>query len=457
MLNIKNRLSTKIFLGIFVILMCVCITIYGMLVLIMPKTYEKGEAKKASKNFYDLSEELSELNIDNWEEHILIFLSANPGSVSIHDSDNKEIIEGSNFNIGNVNQQNNSEISETLSGFIEKDGVEYRISFNRSTQEVDQFTATFIKVLPIIIVIILIVSILVAFFYSRFLSKPIENITKVSREMADLNLTAKSAISRNDEIGMLSDNLNIMAGNLNQALGDLKNANDQLKLDMEKERLEEKKRKDFFAAVSHELKTPVTVLKGQLDGMICNVGKFADRDSYLQEAYNTTENVEKLIKEILLLSKLDTVDLNITKINLMDVVTKIINEYKPISMSKEIVVDINIDPDAFIQADLRLMKKVLSNIIGNAFKHSQDKAQVKIYSDFRDDKVILYVTNSHSKIREDEIDMLYEPFYIKDGARNSSSGSGLGLYIVKSILDLHNFSYKIKNTSDGVQFKLTFN
>ncbi len=187
--------------------------------------------------------------------------------------------------------------------------------------------------------------------------------------------------------------------------------------------------------------------------MILNVGKFKDRDKYLQQAYQTTESIEKLVREILLIAKLDTLSLNYERINLSSLINNSIQTYESIAQEKNIKFNKCIENDLEICADKKQMQTALSNIIGNAVKHSPENSIVDIY--IKDN--VLSVENSGVHIKADEISQIWQPFYRTDKSRSrDTGGSGLGLYIVKTILDLHEFEYRFENNDKGMKFTIIF-
>jgi len=320
-----------------------------------------------------------------------------------------------------------------------------------------QVTDIFTEVFPYVLALILFISFVTAFVYSRILAKPIVKISNVSKRMANLELTKRCDTSRSDEIGILANNLNEMAEKLSASMDELKNANEKLQADIKKEREHERRRRDFFTAISHELKTPVTILKGELDGMILNVGKFKDRDKYLQEAYKTSESIEELVREIMTLAKLDTIRLQPEAIQLSEITDEFIATYEAIAQSKQIQINCQYDENVMTQADRVQMKTVISNIIGNAVKHSPKHSVVDIGITKSGDAVTLSVQNSGVQIAPDELPMLWEPFYRTDKSRSrDTGGSGLGLYLVKTILDLHGFSYQFEPIEAGMEFTIIF-
>ena len=162
--------------------------------------------------------------------------------------------------------------------------------------------------------------------------------------MASLDMTWRCDETRIDEIGQLSESLNNMAVNLDMAMKDLQAANIALKGDIERERAQERQRRDFFAAVSHELKTPITILKGQLEGMIGNVGMYKDREKFLRHALIKTESMEGLVKEILAISKIEAQAsaLKLSKVNLSEMLAACCHEYEALLSEKEMQLRLNI-------------------------------------------------------------------------------------------------------------------
>ena len=149
---------------------------------------------------------------------------------------------------------------------------------------------------------------MISLFYSRYLSKPIRKLGVASDKMAGLDFSVRTEMKRTDELGTLSRSLDTMAQNLDQALKSLRSANAKLKDEMEQERELERRRMEFFAAASHELKTPITILKGQIEGMEQNVGVYKDRDKYLARAREVTVTLQNMVQEILMISKWSPAD-----------------------------------------------------------------------------------------------------------------------------------------------------
>lgn len=142
---------------------------------------------------------------------------------------------------------------------------------------------TFLKILPLVIALILLISALSAWFCSRLIVSPVLNISSVSKRMAQMDMTWHCETGRTDELGTLADSLNTLSTRLAQAMGELETANAQLREDIAAARTLEKQRRDFFAAASHELKTPITILKGQLENMALGIGDYKTMKSIFRK------------------------------------------------------------------------------------------------------------------------------------------------------------------------------
>ena len=173
-----------------------------------------------------------------------------------------------------------------------------------------------------------------------------------------------------------------MAARLQSTMEELETANQQLTKDVKKFKMFEEQHRNFFAAVSHELKTPLTILKGQLENMILGFGDYQNHDKYLPQALKSTEDIEYLIKEILSITKMETMNIgnSLEPFSLSDMVRKTVTELQPLAAEKDIAIFQNIPEDISVSVNRNLFSKALSNIIGNAIRHS--KMEPKIYGDF---------------------------------------------------------------------------
>ena len=347
---------------------------------------------------------------------------------------------------------------------------EYEISFADSTEayilllakntnKESQVVLALQKTLPILSVAILLVSVIAAFFYTWYMTKPIKKISKLSKQMADMDFSGLCPTNRTDEIGVLSHSLNDLSKKLAAALSELQEANQKLQADIDMERRLEKQRVEFFAAASHELKTPITIIKGQLQGMLYQVGRYKDRETYLAQSLEITDTLGKMVQELLTISRLDTPGYTCKKsnLNLSNFIIDRVTAFEDLFMQKDLTVEQSISPEVYILGDMQLLQKALDNLLGNAAAYSGAGNQVLIKLWKETETTTLTIENTGAHIPDEAISRLFEPFYRVDQSRNKQTGgTGLGLYIVKTILDLHGAKIEIANTIQGVIVSVQF-
>ena len=347
---------------------------------------------------------------------------------------------------------------------------EYEISFADSTEayilllakntnKESQVVLALQKTLPILSVAILLVSVIAAFFYTWYMTKPIKKISKLSKQMADMDFSGLCPTNRTDEIGVLSHSLNDLSKKLAAALSELQEANQKLQADIDMERRLEKQRVEFFAAASHELKTPITIIKGQLQGMLYQVGRYKDRETYLAQSLEITDTLGKMVQELLTISRLDTPGYTCKKsnLNLSNFIIDRITAFEDLFMQKDLTVEQSISPEIYILGDMQLLQKALDNLLGNAAAYSGAGNQILIKLWKETETTTLTIENTGAHIPDEAISKLFEPFYRVDQSRNrQTGGTGLGLYIVKTILDLHGAKIEIANTIQGVIVSVQF-
>ncbi|MEC0050297.1 HAMP domain-containing sensor histidine kinase, partial [Bacillus cereus] len=287
--------------------------------------------------------------------------------------------------------------------------------------------------------------------------KPLIYINEGAQKMANLDFSEKIEVRSTDELGELSNSLNDMSINLQQAMFDLKKANEQLKNDIEKEREIETKRREFFAIVAHELKSPLTVMKGYLEGMIYNIGPYQNRDQYLKKNHQIIESMEQLVREILSVSKLEqhTFKLKVEKVNLSKLIGTITKDLEFFASQKNIEIIKEIDFDLSIYTDCALLEKACKNIIHNAVMYSphNEKVYIKLNEDSKQGQIKMQIINTGVNIKDEDLQQIFKPFYRIEKSRNrNTGGNGLGLYIVKQILETLDIKYSMKNMEHSVQF-----
>ena len=213
--------------------------------------------------------------------------------------------------------------------------------------------------------------------------------------------------------------------------------------DIEHEKELEQAQLDFFSAVSHELKTPITIIKGQTEGMILNVGDYQDRNKYLSRSLEIINTMESMVQEILTVSRMKSSKVGLRK-EKMDFSDLLKREYA-------------LFPALQIVVDKMLIQKAINNIVSNAILYSPRGSSIYMDAFSKNGSVVFQIENTGVHIPEAEIPKLFDAFYRMEQSRNrKTGGSGLGLYIVKTILEQHNIIYSLKNTDRGVLFSIRF-
>ncbi len=453
--KIKNSLSIKVFLWVFSALTICSMLIYGIVLTVLPRQYQVTWDKQLDANTEILASELQNMRYEDAVKEIYNFCIHNNATAILSDDNGA-------LSFGEIKAEEltvtTSSIATTVSFSDSK--TEYALIISSISQTADIILSLMLRFLPAVFAIIFLLSFLSAFICSKVIVTPIAKISQISKRMTLLDMTWKCDIESDDEIGVLASSLNIMANRLHGAMEELKNANHQLANDVEKFKTLEEQRKYFFTAVSHELKTPLTILKGQIENMILGYGDYKNHDKYLPEALKATEDIEFLVKEIITISKMENMNLKDTlqEVSLITSADHTIQAILPFAQDKDIRIHQNISTDMMLSVNPNLWNKALSNIIGNAVGHSPRGAEVFISLQSCENGNTLVVENTGASIPKADLPHMFTPFYRADKSRNKATGgSGLGLYIVKTILDLHGMAYEMKNTEKGVAFFLGLN
>ncbi|MBC2575696.1 sensor histidine kinase [Peptostreptococcus canis] len=224
------------------------------------------------------------------------------------------------------------------------------------------------------------------------------------------------------------------------------------------------RKKAFIAAISHELKTPITVISGQLEGMIHNIGKYKDRELYLKKCYDTTQDMKFLISKMMEISRKDIFDEKSEKIeiDINGLVQNSINKHRFVYEQKNIRIITNYRNRQKIVANEEDMKTVINNIIGNAIFYSPENNTIIVTLNEKmislsEYLVTLTVENTGVSLSKEQLKSIFEPLYRVETSRNrNTGGSGLGLYFVSQILTNHGFKYKMFSRENSTVFTIDF-
>ncbi|WP_186579378.1 sensor histidine kinase [Aquibacillus kalidii] len=301
---------------------------------------------------------------------------------------------------------------------------------------------------------------LLSLFYSRFVSRPLIKLNEMAKKMVHLDFSSAKPIKQKDELGSLSNNMLVMARNLDAALNDLKQANGKLKRDMEKRELMEKEQREFFEHASHELKTPLSIVKSFAEGLRDGVSP-DKQDHYVEVIIEESDKMEVLIKDMLDLAKLENgvIKLRKTSFLLGEMIEDLADKLFCIAKEKNVIIEIMPKNEQPILADYEWMERVMQNLLINAVRHSEPDSviAIRIELDQENGDSVFIIENKGKQIPEDQLDKIWKRFYRTESSRSRmTGGTGLGLAIVQQILDLHAFRYGAENIPDGVRFYVRF-
>lgn len=450
--RIRDSLTARVFLWIFLLLVVCSLLIYGCVMIFIPKRYTAMSRASAIDKTLQLGDALSSAAPENIPREIDRFCLENQIVLEVNDGRETSIC-GS---LDGLRVEWGDSPSFVISIHNAAHDKLYTLRLIAWASPEQDLTEVFIQMLPVVLLLILMISSAGALLCSGVLVRPVLKISRISQRMADLDLTYDCPTNRTDEIGVLSNNLSAMARKLDGALKDLESANGRLCEDMARIAAMSEQRSDFFAAASHELKTPITILKGQIESMILGIGRFRDTKQVLPDTLREVENMERLVKEILTISRIEIEGLSEKQetVSLSRALEKVTALLAPLAEERQIAISKSITPEVTVHANPSLLEKVLHNILSNAIRHSPDRAQVSV----RLGTDCLEVSNSGVTIPEEDIPSLFTPFYRVEKSRNKATGgSGLGLYLVKTILQLHGLPYSLENHEDGVRFTIHLN
>lgn len=316
-----------------------------------------------------------------------------------------------------------------------------------------------IQMAPWVLLTVLLFSLLGAFVYSRYITRPIVQMSDIAGKMADMDFDWKCQETREDEIGHLGRSLNQMAEKLSQTLEALKASNAALRGEVAQERALDLQRRAFFAAASHELKTPVTILRGHLSGLLDGIGIYQDQEKYLARSLQTTARMEHLIQEILMVSRMEARKhaLPLERVDLSAITEEQLALAADLLEQKNLRVAADLSPALMLDGERAMLAKAIGNLLANAALYSPCGENIRIWSGMQDEAPTLIIENTGVHIGENALPHLFDAFYREERSRNrQTGGSGLGLYLARIILERHGASCAIDNTAAGVRATVRF-
>ncbi|MEK4894089.1 HAMP domain-containing sensor histidine kinase [Bacillus sp. FSL M7-0996] len=335
---------------------------------------------------------------------------------------------------------------ETIKPILKDGQVKEFIYSLSSLQPITKATDIMSDYYVYIIAFVLVLSLIVSFYYSRIITKPLLKINEATKKIMEFEFEDQLSIKSKNEIGELSSNINQLSERMEGYIN-------QLKEDLEREKQLEQTRKDFIAGVSHELKTPLSVM--QVSASMLQDGFAPEMNQYYWEALDKEiEKMNILIDEMLNLAKYEsgTYQIQMEQVSIGDLIQQAEKDLHTQIDEKSLQIKMNID-DVRVKGKANLLEQVITNLFTNAIRYTDSRRMIVIEVIEEEHGVYIGFENKGSHIAEENIEKIWDQFYRVDKSRKRvCGGTGLGLSIVKNIFELHAAEYGVTNTEDGVLF-----
>ena len=425
----KRSIFAKIFLITFALFSSLVILLHASVYFIFPSTYIESQRQTILKKSQALAKSFQDQEEGTIESVIDLYSKTNDIKVSIKGKEKQNAIEVKDDLLVNPDSQNNSLVIEERK-IRTKEGQDLTLQFLATVDSQKEAQNISLGFLPYTLLASFVLSLIASYLYARMISAPILEIKRMTKRMKRLDRTASLPIDSQDEIGVLKQQINDLYHHLLEVIDNLEQQKQEnLKL--------EQMKVEFLRGASHELKTPLASLKIILENMRDNIGRYKDRDRYLSVSLDIVDEMNQIVLEILSLSSVQELGGEKEWIQLDDVVNRILTQNQVLVETRSLSIE-NYLPATSIFMNLPILKLVLSNIISNAVKHSDKGGVVRIGlenggTDFVIENTIVSKENTSTKAQAK-----------KEG--------GLGLFVVKYLLEHEELSYRFEESSTGRRF-----
>ena len=425
----KRSIFAKIFLITFALFSSLVILLHASVYFIFPSTYIESQRQTILKKSQALAKSFQGQEEGTIESVIDLYSKTNDIKISIKGKEKQNALEVKDDLLLNPDSQNNSLVIEERK--IEtKEGKDLTLQFLATVDSQKEAQNISLGFLPYTLLASFVLSLIASYLYARMISAPIFEIKRMTKRMKRLDRTASLPIDSQDEIGVLKQQINDLYHHLLEVIDNLEQQKQEnLKL--------EQMKVEFLRGASHELKTPLASLKIILENMRDKIGRYKDRDRYLAVSLDIVDEMNQIVLEILSLSSVQELGGDKEWIQLDDVVNRILTQNQVLVENRSLLID-NYLPATSIFMNLPILKLVLSNIISNAVKHSDKGGVIRIALE---NEGTDFVIENTSVSKEN----------ISTKAQSKKEG-GLGLFVVKYLLEHEELSYRFEESSTGRRF-----
>jgi signal transduction histidine kinase len=332
-----------------------------------------------------------------------------------------------------------------------------KISLLRSNFEsIEESAAIANKFLAYIGIVTVVLGTAAMLIISKKFTKPILDLAGIAKKISDLDFDIRYEVTTKDEIGELGTSINILSDKLETTISELKKANNELLTDIQKKTELDEMRKEFLSNVSHELKTPISLIQGYAEGLKENINEDAEsRDFYCDVIMDEANKMNQMVKKLLSLNELEfgNNQMNFERFDIVALIRSVLDATDILFKQKEAVLHFYDTEPVFVWADEYLVEQVVTNYVSNALNHVSGPKIIEIKLIRHNDVIRIAVYNTGDNIPEEDLDKIWIKFYKVDKARTREyGGNGIGLSIVKAIINSLNRDCGVINHPSGVEF-----
>lgn len=437
MKNIK--IFPKMFIQIFSVLGTITILTHLLVFFIFPKTYLETRKEEIYTRANEISASMEGRKIENIEEALKLYSESSEIKAYVKSSENENEVPIGDINI-NLEGSNNSLILEEREIHLDT-GEKAQLQFISSQDMQKQAKNLSFKFLPYSLSASILFSAIVSLIYARMIKNNVQEIKNVTDKMMELNRKVRLNVDSKDEIGKLKEQINSLYSTLLKSIDDVEIKNSEiLKL--------EKLKYDFLKGSSHELKTPLASLKIILENMKYKIGKYKDRDHYIDECIEIADELSQNISQILTVSSLENLKDDEEEVKVSEILDGVLNKYELMANQKHIGINNNISEEK-IYIGRSALRIILSNLISNAVKYSDEYGSINIGSE----KGYIYIENTYENKSSIDIDKIFDVNF----DLNKKNSNGLGLYIVSSLLKNYKIKYRATQGDSSFKFEIELN
>ncbi|MDR1700975.1 MAG: HAMP domain-containing histidine kinase, partial [Lachnoclostridium sp.] len=395
------------------------------------------------------------------EEHISRYITSQTGGI-VPDDNYQLLYQSDNYQVYKVfDDYDGSSNIELISKINDATWIYMRSNYQNIQESADISN----RMLTYVGGIVTLLGIFVMFFVSRGYTKPIMRLVDHAKKMSELDFDVRYSEKRLDEIGVLGKSMNVLSEKLETTISELKTANNELQSDIERKQEQDEMRNEFLANVSHELKTPLALIQGYAEGLQDNINDDKkSREYYCEVIIDEAEKMNTMVKKLLNLNQLEfgSDQVHMERFDIVCMIKSKLQANDILAKQKEtnLIFTCEEKGPIIVWSDEYMIDEVVTNYISNALHHvdlpcksnyKEKVVEAKVV--VIDNKVRISVFNTGTPIPEEDITKIWDKFYKVDKAHTREyGGNGIGLSIVKAVMEAHNQKYGVKNYENGVEF-----